>query len=149
LPDGQAELQARGGADAPSIVRELVFTAQQDVADADRVALCPTGAQRLRRRAEAAAGGAAGDDLALHPTPKSVSMTGIRRLTSTLSSTAVGQAEGADMCCGASDVRRRLAVGEANCCRVELLDDDRISRLQPLDAAPVELVELDVLVSSR
>src|SRR5439155_262703 len=144
----QAELQARGRADAALHRRELVFAAQQDVADADRVALRPADAQRLGCRAEAAAGQRHRDDLTLDAHGEVGVDDREQEVDVEVVEQAVGQAERADVAVDLETVAQAVGGGAQQVARgVELLDDNGILRLEPLDAAPVELVELDVLVA--
>src|SRR2546427_3254127 len=144
----EAELQACGRADAALHRRELVFAAQQDVADADRVALRPADAQRLGCRAEAAAGQRHRDDLTLDAHGEVGVDDGEQEVDVEVVEQAVGQAERADVAVDLETVAQAVGGGAQQVARgVELLDDDGILRLEPLDAAPVELVELDVLVA--
>ena len=145
----QAELETRGRTDATLQLGQLVLAAQQDVAHADRVAPGGAGARRLGGGAETLlAGQLLRAHLALDAHAEIRVDDGDEQVDVQVVEHAVGEAERADVAVNLEAVAQPVGGRpEQVAGGVELLDDDPVGCLQPLDAAAVELVELDVLVA--
>src|SRR5438093_152551 len=146
---GQAELETRGRTDATLQLGQLVLAAQQDVAHADRIAPGGAGARRLGGGSEALlAGQLLLAHLALDAHAEIRVDDGDEQVDVQVGEHHVGQAERADVAVDLEAVTQPVGGRpEQVAGGVELLDDDPVGCLQPLDAAAVELVELDVLVA--